>query len=68
LQPAGLAAWALFQVLIKPALIEVLPNRVYVRLCAEHLGPWLASAKAWFYAALAVPFGGLTHLIWDGST
>ena len=54
--PVGLAAWALFQPLIKSALIEVLPNRVYARLCAEHLGPRLGSVKAWFYAALAVLF------------
>jgi hypothetical protein len=66
--PVGLAAWALFQALIKPALIEVLPDRVYVRMCAEHLAPRLASVKAWFYAALAVLFGALTHLIWDSFT
>lgn len=66
--PVGLATWAVFQALIKPALIEVLPNRVYVRLCAEHLGPRLGSMKVWFYAALAVLFGALTHLILDGFT
>ncbi len=66
--PVGVAAWALFQALIKPALIEVVPNRVYARLCAEHLGPRLGSVKAWFYAALAVLFGALTHIIWDGFT
>lgn len=66
--PVGLTAWALFEALIKPALIEVLPNRVYARLCAEHLGARLGSVKAWFYAALAVLFGALTHIIWDGFT
>ncbi|MGO9512644.1 MAG: DUF4184 family protein, partial [Steroidobacteraceae bacterium] len=66
--PVGLATWVLFQALIKPALIEVLPNRVYARLCAQHLGPRLGSVKVWFYAALAVLFGALTHIIWDGFT
>jgi hypothetical protein len=66
--PIGLAVWAVFQALVKPALLEVLPNRVYARLCAEYLGPRLGSVKAWLYAALAVLCGALTHLIWDGFT
>jgi hypothetical protein len=66
--PVGLAAWALFQALIKPALIEVLPDRVYIRLCAEHRDSRLASVKAWFYAGLAVLLGALTHIIWDSFT
>jgi hypothetical protein len=66
--PVGLAAWALFQALIKPALIEVLPDRICGRLFAEHIGPRLASVQAWLSAALAVLFGALTHVVWDGLT
>ena len=66
--PVGLTAWALFQALIKPALIEVLPNRIYARLLAEHIGPRLESAQLWLYAALAVLFGALTHVVWDALT
>jgi Domain of unknown function (DUF4184) len=66
--PVGLGAWALFQALVKPALIEVLPDRVYVRLTAEHLGPRLRSVKVWFYAASTVLLGALTHIVWDGFT
>jgi hypothetical protein len=66
--PVGLAAWALFQALIKPALIEVLPDRIYRRLFAEHRGPRLGSVQAWIYAAPAVLFGALTHIVWDGFT
>jgi hypothetical protein len=66
--PVGLAAWALFQALIKPALIEVLPNRIYGRLLAEHIGPRLGSVQTWLYAASAVLFGALTHVLWDGLT
>jgi hypothetical protein len=66
--PVGLATWAVFQALIKPALLAVLPNRIYSRLFAEHVGPRLGSLQLWFYAALAVLFGALTHVIWDGFT
>jgi hypothetical protein len=66
--PVGLGAWALFQALIKPALIEVLPDRMYARLTAEHVGPRLTSVKVWFYAALAVLLGALTHIVWDAFT
>jgi Domain of unknown function (DUF4184) len=66
--PVGLAAWALFQALIKPALIDVLPDRIYGRLFAEHIGPRLRGVQAWLYAALAVLFGALTHVVWDAFT
>lgn len=66
--PVGLAVWALFQVLIKPALIEVLPNRVFARLRTDHFGPRLRSWHTWLGAAAAVLFGALTHDIWDGFT
>jgi hypothetical protein len=66
--PVGLTAWVLFQALIKPALIAVLPNRVFARLCAEHFGARLGSLITWFYAVLAVLLGALTHIIWDGFT
>ena len=66
--PVGLAAWAIFQALIKPALIEVLPNRIYARLLAEHIGPRLGSTRTWLYAVLAVLFGALTHVVWDALT
>lgn len=66
--PAGLIAWALFQALIKPALVEVLPDRAYARLSAEHFHPRLGSVKIWVSAAFAVLFGALTHIVWDGLT
>jgi hypothetical protein len=66
--PVGLVAWALFQWLIKPALIAVLPDRVFARLCAEHRGARLGSLIRWFYAVLAVLFGALSHITWDGFT
>lgn len=66
--PVGLAAYALTQALIKPALTEVLPDRIYLRLCTEHPAVPLRRLSTWLYAALAVLFGALTHLVWDGFT
>jgi hypothetical protein len=66
--PVGLAVWALFQLLIKPAVIEVLPNRVFARLRADHFGPRLQSWRTWLGATAAILFGALTHDIWDGFT
>jgi hypothetical protein len=66
--PVGLIAYAITQTLIKPALGEVLPDRIYLRLRSAHPTVSLARASTWFYAALAVLFGALTHLAWDGFT
>src|SRR5580658_9974706 len=66
--PMGLAVWGLFQVLIKPAILEVLPNRVYARLRADHLGLNLAKWASWVLAAVAILFGAVTHDVWDAFT
>jgi len=44
--PVGLAVWALFQMLVKPAVTEVLPNRVFTRLRADHFGRACAVGSA----------------------
>ncbi|MGA2024684.1 MAG: DUF4184 family protein [Steroidobacteraceae bacterium] len=66
--PVGLCAYWLLQLLIKPALLEVLPDRAYVRLRAAHPSQRLSSTSGWLYAAIAVLLGAVTHLIWDGFT
>jgi hypothetical protein len=66
--PVGLLAYALTQALIKPALMEVLPDRIYLRLRTEHPPMPLHRLSTWVYAALAVLAGALTHLVWDGFT
>ncbi|HEX9138392.1 MAG TPA: DUF4184 family protein [Steroidobacteraceae bacterium] len=66
--PAGLATWLLFQVLIKPAVSEVLPTNWYARLSREHGSVRLESLKGWVLAAVAVLGGALTHIVWDGYT
>lgn len=66
--PIGLLAYALTQLLIKPALSEVLPDRIYLRLRTDHPPVPLQRLSTWLYAALAVLLGALTHLAWDGFT
>ncbi len=66
--PVGLIAYALTQALIKPALMEVLPDRIYLRMRSEHPPVQPRSLSAWLYVALAILFGALTHLLWDGFT
>src|SRR5271170_7680506 len=66
--PVGLITWLLFQVLIKPAITEVLPTRWYARLAREHGAVRLDSLKGWAIAALGILAGALTHIVWDGFT
>ncbi len=66
--PVGLCAFWLTQLLIKPAVIEVLPDRAYARLCAAPAGAALRQLRGWLYAAAAIVLGALTHLVWDGFT
>jgi hypothetical protein len=66
--PVGIAVWALFQTLIKPSVMEVLPNRIYARLRADHMGLHLRRLRSWVIAALAILFGAVTHDIWDAFT
>ena len=66
--PMGLAAYWLFQLLIKPAWCAVLPGRWRGRLRAEHPVARIGNWRVWLGAAAAVLFGALTHLVWDGFT
>lgn len=66
--PVGLCAYWLTQLLIKPAVLEVVPDRAYLRLRAGHPSASITNLRHWLYAALALLFGAVTHLIWDGFT
>jgi Domain of unknown function (DUF4184) len=65
--PVGLCTYALMQWLIKPAVLEVLPDGPYTRLRAEPPAP-LASLRYWLWVAAALLLGALTHLVWDAFT
>lgn len=66
--PMGLAAYGLTLLLIKPAVIEIVPDGPYARLRAADAMAAPRHLRAWLYAALAILLGAITHLIWDGFT
>jgi Domain of unknown function (DUF4184) len=66
--PVGLAAYVLTHVLIKPALLEVLPDGAHERLRRASHGVSWAHPRVWPAVILALLFGALTHLVWDGFT
>jgi hypothetical protein len=66
--PVGLCAYALTQWLIKPAVLEVLPDRAYARLWREQVHAPLARLSHWVLVASVLLLGAITHLVWDGFT
>jgi hypothetical protein len=66
--PVGLTAYWLTLLLIRPALLDVVPDGAYVRLRAAHPPASIRQFSAWLYAAAAILLGAVTHLIWDGFT
>ncbi len=65
--PVGLVAYALTHLLIKPAVLEVLPDGAYERLRRTPSPAW-GRPRVWLAVVLALLFGALTHLVWDGFT
>lgn len=66
--PVGLCAYALLQLLIKPAVMQIAPDSAYRRLCAEQAVAPPQTISRWLYVALIIVLGAATHLIWDGFT
>ncbi|HEX4050617.1 MAG TPA: DUF4184 family protein [Steroidobacteraceae bacterium] len=66
--PMGLLIYLLTQVLIRPAIVEILPDAAYVRLTHSPPAPSLARLSSCLSLSAALLFGALTHLIWDGFT
>src|ERR1700691_6026686 len=66
--PVGLTAYWLTLLLIRPAMIEVVPDGAYVRLRAAAPPASIRQPSAWLYAAAALLLGAATHLIWDAFT
>lgn len=66
--PVGLVAYVLTHALIRPAVLEVLPDGAHQRLRrASEAASW-SSPRLWPAVVLALLFGALTHLVWDGFT
>ncbi|MFI4868894.1 MAG: DUF4184 family protein [Steroidobacterales bacterium] len=66
--PLGLTAYWLTLLLIRPAMLEVVPDGAYLRLRAGHPPASIARLSAWLRAAAALLLGAITHLIWDAFT
>ena len=64
--PVGLACWWLFLLLINPAVLELLPDAIYVQSREGRVD--LGKLSQWVAAAAGVFIGAVTHLIWDGFT
>jgi Domain of unknown function (DUF4184) len=66
--PVGLIVYALSLLLIKPALMQIVPDGPYVRLRAIDAAAPARRPGSWLLAALAIVLGAITHLIWDAFT
>jgi hypothetical protein len=66
--PVGWCAYLLTRVLIKPALLEIMPDRAYVRLRAAVPRAGLGDVPHLFWVTAALLLGAFTHLVWDGFT
>ncbi|HEY2418253.1 MAG TPA: DUF4184 family protein [Steroidobacteraceae bacterium] len=66
--PVGLIAYWLTLVLIKPAMLEIVPDGAYARVREMDAAAPGTSPGSWFYAAMAILLGAITHLVWDAFT
>jgi hypothetical protein len=66
--PVGLISYLLTQLLIRPALVEVLPDGPYARLRASQPSTSLIQGPSWIAVVGALLVGALTHLVWDNFT
>lgn len=66
--PVGLATYWITLLLLRPAVIEVVPDRAYLRLRVAPPPASIRQPMAWLYAAVALLIGAGTHLIWDAFT
>jgi hypothetical protein len=66
--PMGLLWYWIFQLHIKPATYELMPDRLFVAWGADARAASLNSVRQWVFAALGVLLGAFTHLVWDAFT
>jgi hypothetical protein len=66
--PVGLAAYWLFQELIRTPILELLPPGAYARWRSARAPAEIGSVRQWLLAAGGILAGALTHLVWDGFT
>lgn len=66
--PVGLVTYWLFEYLIKPPLMETLPDGAYVAWQPHARPAPIRSLRQWLLAVFGILAGGVTHLIWDAFT
>jgi len=66
--PVGVATFWVFQLLVKPALNEILPDATFARWQAMAAPADIREAVQWALAACGVLMGAITHLVWDAFT
>jgi hypothetical protein len=66
--PVGLAAYWLFQRVIRCPLLELLPSAAYMRWQGSSTAADYKSLKQWVLAACGVLAGAISHLTWDAFT
>jgi len=66
--PVGLAAYWVFQFLIKTPVMELLPEGPYARWRPFASPADFRSIRQWLMAACGVLGGAVTHLVWDAFT
>ncbi len=66
--PVGLICFVLTLLLIKPALLEVVPDGPYQRLQQAERQPAMTGPLRWLLVVAAILAGAVSHLVWDGFT
>jgi Domain of unknown function (DUF4184) len=66
--PVGLVWYWIFQLHIKPATYELMPDRLYLLWSKDAPSPSLLNLRQWGFAALGVLLGAFSHLVWDAFT
>jgi hypothetical protein len=66
--PVGMAAYWIFQYLIKTPMVEVLPEGAYARWRPYGDPADFTSLRQWVLAACGVLAGATSHLVWDAFT
>jgi hypothetical protein len=66
--PVGMAAYWVFQFLVKAPILEVLPDGAYARWRPFSSPADIASIRQWILVAFGVVAGAVTHLAWDAFT
>jgi hypothetical protein len=66
--PVGLALYVVTLVLIKPAVLQIVPDGAYVRLSAADATAPRVSLRGALLAILTLLAGAATHLLWDTFT